>query len=61
MTAATIPRRLSMRAKVIIRFEDMKAGKIREVGEVFICNASRFKEINSTKYGQLVVEEPKKD
>lgn len=45
-----------MRAKVIVRFEDIKAGRIREVGETFICNASRFEEINSTEYGQLVVE-----
>lgn len=45
-----------MKAKVIVRFEDMKAGKIREVGETFICNAARFEEINSTKHGKLVEE-----
>ncbi len=45
-----------MRVKTIVKFKDLKEKKLREVGEEFEVSKERFKEINSTKYGQLVEE-----
>lgn len=54
-----------MKVRVVKPFRDLKEGVKRdEVGEVFEVSQSRYKEINSTKYGKLVEEvkeKPKKD
>lgn len=36
-----------MKAIVTTRFIDKNTGKLREVGEVFVCNKERFAEIRS--------------
>ena len=45
-----------MQAECVRRYLDTYEGKVREVGERFECDVIRFAEINSTKYGTLVVE-----
>jgi hypothetical protein len=43
-------------------FRDLKERKLREAGDVFEVTEERYKEINGSRYGQLVgpkPEEPK--
>lgn len=46
-----------MRAKAIKPFVDKKEGVTRKLGDTFTLSAERFEEINSTKFGTLVVTE----
>jgi len=43
-----------MKAKVLKPFIDKKEGVVRSVGDTFILSKERYKEINSTKFGELV-------
>lgn len=45
-----------MTVECIVQFKDIKANKVREVGERFEVTSERMKAINSTKYGELVRE-----
>lgn len=45
-----------MKVKVVNPFVDKNEDVIRNPGDVFIASAERYKEINSTKFGMLVVE-----
>lgn len=45
-----------MIAECVVRFKDLEARKMREVGERFEVSAERFKALNSTRYGQVVRE-----
>lgn len=45
-----------MKAKVLVKFKDLKEGKTRIVGEIFEVNKDRLKDINNTKHGILVKE-----
>lgn len=45
-----------MKAMALVKFKDLKENKIRNKGEEFILSKERFKEINSTKFGNLVKE-----
>lgn len=46
-----------MKAKVLKPFVDKKEGVTRKLGDIFTLSAERFEEINSTKFGALVVTE----
>ena len=50
-----------MKAKVVIKFNDTKANKVRNVGDIFDITADRFNEI--TKKGRYIeaYEEPTKE
>lgn len=43
-----------MRVKTLVRFRDLKEGKLREIGEEFTCSKARFAEI--LKVGPFVEE-----
>lgn len=45
-----------MIAECVVRFKDLEARKMREVGELFEVSGERFKALNSTKYGEVVRE-----
>lgn len=45
-----------MIAECVVRFKDLEARKMREVGELFEVSAERFKALNATKYGEVVRE-----
>lgn len=45
-----------MKVKVIKPFKDKNEDVIRNPGDVFVVTKERHKEINSTKFGVLVVE-----
>ncbi len=45
-----------MKALVIKPFIDKKEGVTRNQGDTFILSKERLKEINSTKFGELVEE-----
>lgn len=47
-----------MKVRTVVRFNDLKAGKVREVGEEFTCAKERFEEI--LKVGPFVEEVPAK-
>lgn len=49
-----------MKVKTLVKFNDLKEGVTREVGEEFTCSKARFEEI--LKVGQFVeaVPEPQK-
>lgn len=49
-----------MKVKTIVRFNDLKEGVIREIGDEFIVSKERFEEI--LKVGEFVeaVPEPRK-
>lgn len=47
-----------MKVKTLVRFQDLKADVIREVGEEFTVSKARFKEILSV--GPFVEEVPAK-
>lgn len=51
-----------MKAKTLIKFQDLKEGKLREVGEEFECSQERFDEIIAAHDAPLVekVEEAAK-
>lgn len=42
-----------MKARCIAPFYDKRAKADREPGDVFECTEARFKEINSTEFGEL--------
>lgn len=43
-----------MKVKTVRKFKDLKARKMRSVGEVFEVTKERFEGINSTAHGVLV-------
>lgn len=45
-----------MRARCIAPFYDKKAKADRAPGDVFECTEARFKEINSTEFGELAAK-----
>lgn len=45
-----------MIAECVVRFKDLEARKMREIGERFEVSVERFASLNSTKYGQVVRE-----
>lgn len=45
-----------MKARCTTPFYDKKAKVDRDVGDVFECTAARFKEVNSTEFGELAVK-----
>jgi hypothetical protein len=47
-----------MLVECVSRFRDLENGMMREVGTRFEVADLRFKQLNSTKYGTLVVEVP---
>lgn len=52
-----------MLVRTLIRFSDLKANQIREVGEEFEVTKKRYEEINSTSFGilvEVIEEKPKK-
>ena len=42
-----------MKARCTAPFYDKKAKTDRDIGDVFECTPARFKEINSTEFGEL--------
>lgn len=52
-----------MKVQAIKKFKDKYTGSVISTGQVLDITEERFKEINSTKYGDLVkrVEEDKKE
>lgn len=50
-----------MLVKTLRKFKDLKEGKLRAKGQEFEVTEDRFKEINSTKYGELVEEIKEED
>lgn len=50
-----------MKVKALRNFKDLKENKERTAGDTFIVSQERFKEINSTKYGNLVETDEEKD
>lgn len=49
-----------MKAKVIQRFTDLKANKVREVGDTFEVTQARFDELQKIANLLEIVEEKKK-
>lgn len=47
-----------MKAETIVRFRDLKAGKIREIGEQFHVSKERYKELEKRRLVKEVREEP---
>lgn len=45
-----------MKVKTLVRFKDIKEKVTRVKDEEFVVTKERFKEINSTKHGELVEE-----
>lgn len=45
-----------IKVKVLSLFNDLEADKVRIKDEVFSVSKKRFKEINSTSHGELVVK-----
>lgn len=45
-----------MRAEALTDFADLREGVMRSKGERFEVSAERFRQLNATKYGQLVRE-----
>lgn len=45
-----------MLAECIVRFKDIDAGVLREVGDRFEVTKERLEAINGTKYGTLATE-----
>lgn len=43
-----------MKVKTVVKFHDLKEGKLREIGEEFTCTKARFAEI--LKVGPFVEE-----
>nr|DAL98419.1 MAG TPA: hypothetical protein [Caudoviricetes sp.] len=50
-----------MKVKALIKFKDLKEGKVREKGSVFEVTKERFKEINSTYHGTIIEEVTKNE
>ena len=52
-----------MKVKVLKRFIDKKAKKVREVGDIFECTNARYAEITKADaaYVEEVTEEPTQD
>jgi len=46
-----------MKAKALRDYKDKKTGKLVKKDEIVEVNAKRFKEINGTKYGQILQKE----
>ncbi len=44
-----------MKARVLKPFADKKEGVTRKTGDTFTVSAERYKEINSTQFGVLVM------
>lgn len=43
-----------MKVKTVVKFKDLKEGKLREIGEEFTCTKARYNEIR--KVGPFVEE-----
>lgn len=49
-----------MKAETIVKFHDLKAGKIREIGEQFTVSKERYLELEKRGFVKEVKEEPEK-
>lgn len=45
-----------MKVITLVKFKDLEANKVREVGEEFEINMERFKKLNLNTFGPLVRE-----
>lgn len=49
-----------MKAETIVRFQDLKEDKIREIGEQFTVSRERYKELEKRGFVKELKEEPEK-
>ena len=47
-----------MKVETVVKYKDLKEGRVREVGEVFDETPERVAEINGNGWGMLVVMRP---